>query len=303
MTTVPLNHEERVCVPAVAVRQPVRGSLALDFKSDVRSGMTFLAASAQEPPLRIIRPFRLEDGSVLVHLHNVSGGVLGGDCLNTSVNVGPRASVQVTSTGATRVYRSRDNWPATTQFNRFTVAENALLEYVPDAIIPFAKARFRQETTINLDAGAGLFWWEILSPGRLARGEVFEYEYVELKTDITVEGRSIVAENVRLQPEVRELSSFARLGPYRYWFTFYIARVGLQTEAWLAGEETLREVVRKFHQPGEALWGISALPSHGLTVRGLSRRGSDILPALRSVWSAAKMLLYGREAIPPRKVN
>lgn len=281
----------------------VRGSLTLDFQRDPISGSVFLASSIQEPPLRVVRPFHLEDGSVLVHLHNVSGGLLGGDELRTSVNLGAGASVQITSTGATRIYRSRADEATTTNLNQFKVGENALLEYVPDAIIPFANARFQQVTTIDLDVGAGMFWWEILAPGRSARGEVFEYDCVEMHTTVRAGGCSIAAEKVRLRPRRGELSAAARMGPYRYWVTFYVVRVGCETGAWLSAEEKLRETLRAFHKHGETLWGVSTLAAHGLAVRGLSRQGCDLLPTLRNIWTAAKLLLYGRAPIWPRKVN
>jgi len=281
----------------------LEASLALDFARDESTGRTVLAASAQEPPLRVVRAFELEDGSALAHLHNVSGGLLGGDHLALRVRVGPGASAQLTTTGATRIYRPREESPGATQANEIQVAENALLEYVPDAIIPFAGARFSQRTVIHLAAGAGLFWWEIVAPGREAHGEVFQYECVEMKTDVAAAGRAIAAENIRLEPEKYALESVARLGPYRYWATFYICRVGLGADVWLAAERQLREVAGKLARPGETLWGTSTLVAHGLVVRGLARHGRDVQTGLHAMWSAAKLLLYDREAVPPRKVN
>jgi len=120
-----------------------------------------------------VRAFTLEDGTALAHLHNVSGGLLGGDHLAMQVNLASGAKVQLTTTGATRIYRSREGFSATTQCNEVSIAEGTLLEYLPDATIPFAGARYLQRTSINLAAGAGLFWWEILAPGREARGELF----------------------------------------------------------------------------------------------------------------------------------
>jgi urease accessory protein len=303
MVTILPKQAERTTRPLAPAGGRVSGSLTLDFKRDPLSEDTFLATSTQEPPLRIVRPFRLEDGSVLVHLHNVSGGLLGGDCLRMSINVAAGASVQLTSTGATRVYRARENSAASSQINHFHIGENGLLEYVPDAIIPFAKSRFRQQTAIDIETGGGLFWWEILAPGRSARGEVFEYECVELKTNVNANGRVIAAENVRLQPLLSDVTSLPRLGPYRYWTTFYIVRVGIDARAWLSAEQAVREVINRFQRPREALWGVSTLPAHGLVVRGITTSGSEILGNLRAIWTEAKQLLYGRKAIPPRKVN
>ena len=150
-------------------RGPLSASLRLDFERVALTGRTVLAASRQDPPLKVVRAFEVEDGAALVHLHNVSGGLLGGDRLKLVVNVGMGAQVQITTTGATRVYRPRTEALGVLQLNEIAVAENGLLEYLPDAVIPFAGARFAQRTLIRLAAGAGLFWWEILAPGREAK--------------------------------------------------------------------------------------------------------------------------------------
>jgi urease accessory protein len=281
----------------------VRASLRLDFERDELTGRTVLAASHQEPPLRVVRAFAQEGGAAMVHLHNVSGGLLGGDRLGLTVNVGARACAQITTTGATRIYRPREGSPVTTQANEIVVGENALLEYLPDPVIPFAGVHFAQRTVIRLSAGAGLFWWEILAPGREARGEIFEYATVEMKTDLLAAGRPIGIERVRITPKMCGVGSLARLGPYPTWASFHICRVGVEGGAWLALEHHLRETMEAFCAPGRTLWGISTLAAHGLVVRCMASRGRDVLPGLNALWQAAKLRLYGRDAVPPRKVN
>src|SRR5271154_1813452 len=289
--------------PETPAPSRVRASLRLDFARDSGTGNTVLAGSFQEPPLQVVRAFTLEDGSALAHLHNVSGGLLGGDQLTLQINLARGANAQITTTGATRIYRHRQEFSPTTQCNEVTVGEGALLEYLPDATIPFSGANFLQRTSIELADGAGLFWWEILAPGREARGELFAYEQFEMRTRVTNQGRKIAAENICLRPAVRDVSSLARMGPYRYTATFYICRVGLDATAWRACEDHLRDVTSAMTRPGEILWGVSSLVAHGLVVRCLARQGRDVLPGLQNVWRAAKHHLYGREAIPPLKVN
>jgi urease accessory protein len=115
--------------------------------------------------------------------------------------------------------------------------------------------------------------------------------------------RPILRERVRLEPKTYALESLARLGPYRYWTTFCICRVGSEPGFWLDAEQRLRGIARELNSPGEALWGISTLVAHGLVVRCVAREGHSILSGLREVWRAAKLLIYNREPIPPRKVN
>jgi urease accessory protein len=291
-------------VQSEKVRQNrVRALLNLDFARDPKTSETFLASSLQEAPLKVVRAFTLADGTAMTHLHNVSGGLLGGDDLSLRVGVGRGSKVQLTTTSASRIYRHRPDLSATMQRNEIVVGEDAVLEYLPDAMIPFAGSRFLQKTTIHLAPGAGLYWWEIIAPGREASGELFEYEQFEMRTKIVALDRTIAAENICLSPAKRNVASPARLGAYRYTATFYICDVGRDASRWRVAENHLRELTGGLTKPGETLWGVSTLLAHGLVVRCLARRGRDVLPGLHAVWRRAKLHIHGCEAIAPRKVN
>jgi urease accessory protein len=177
-----------------------------------------------------------------------------------------------------------------------------LLEYLPDSLIPFKGSLYSQKTAVKLAEGAGLFWWEIVAPGRAARGEIFAFESLQFKVDITTAEKPLAQERFTLNPADRPLQSPLRLGPFRYLSTFYICRVGLETGRWLALEKQLAELALRLSSCREISWGVSTLTAHGLVVRGLSVRAGAIARGLLAFWHAAKLELYGRTAIPPRKV-
>jgi urease accessory protein len=279
------------------------GSLDMEFRRVPAAGQTVLFRCSRRPPLQVVRGFEREDGSALAHLHNVSGGVLGGDRLFLRARVGPGAEAQLTTTGSTRIYRPRADAPSAVQINEIFVDEDALLEYVPDSIIPFAGARFSQRTAIHLAERAGLFWGEMLAPGRQARGEIFAYDRIELLTNVFAPNSRIAAERIRIEPASANPRSVARLGDYQYFASFYICRVGQCASVWMAAEERLRQVVGAMTKPGEVVWGISTLVSDGLLARCLARHGRDMNSGLQAIWREAKLLLYGRVPIPPRKIN
>ncbi len=256
----------------------------------------------QTPPLRVVRAFPIADHAVLTHIHNVSGGVLGGDQLRVWADVQSNARAQLTSTGATRVYRHRPAYPDATQTNHFQVAPGGLLEYLPDPLIPYAQARYRQITQIDLAADAGLFYWEIIAPGREAHNERFAYDEVWLTLDIVAAGRPIVLERLRLTPATHPLTAAARLGAYPYFATFYLCRVGWPVTQWLALEKTLAIIAQELTLPDTILWGVSTLAAHGLSIRALSVNSRAIMHGLLHFWQLAKQAIYGMDAIPPRKV-
>ncbi|HYF64862.1 MAG TPA: urease accessory protein UreD [Herpetosiphonaceae bacterium] len=139
--------------------QRMRGRLDLRFAA--ADGRTAATVLAQAPPLESVRAFPMADGAALVHLHNIAGGVLAGDDLDLSLAVEPQALAQLTTTGANRIYRSRDGAPAR-QRTRVAVGAGGMLEYLPGPTIPFAGAACEQTTRIDLAAGAGLCWWEVM---------------------------------------------------------------------------------------------------------------------------------------------
>lgn len=303
-----LAREQRVVdVPDIAQAPApfaeVAGRLDLRFETRPASGQTTLRVLDQRPPLRVVRAFACDDGGALVHLHNVSGGVLGGDQLELNVEVAADARAQITTTGATRLYRCRYGSPAAVQQSVIEVGPGGLLEYVPDPLLPFAGSRYRQHTRVELAAGAGLFWWEMLAPGREGRGERFGYDELELSFALRAEGRPIAYERARLEPHERALDSLARFGPYTHFASFYICRVGQPRAQWLALETRLAALAQELTTSGKVLWGASMLPAHGLSVRGLSRSGRAISLGLPIFWDVAKRELYGLPAAPPRKVQ
>src|SRR5258708_3571882 len=240
----------------------VDGRLSLDFEVAPSARSTVLTVREARPPLKVIRAFEVDDGAALVHLHNVSGGVLGGDRLSISVRVGPQARVQLTTTSATRLYKSRADSPGSTQTMDISIGEDGVLELLPDPLIPFARSSYTQRTRIDLADGAGLFCWETVAPGREARGELVAYDLLALDTAIWACGKPIALEHARLEPRRRHLESPARLGVYRYFSTFYICRANLAASHWVTLESELMALAESMNQPGEILWGVSALAAH-----------------------------------------
>lgn len=280
----------------------VDGRLHLTFIRSTATAAPQLQVKEQQPPLRVVRAFPLPDQALLTHLHNVSGGVLGGDQLTVYAEIAAGVQVQLTTTGATRVYRHRPGSPMAMQQNHFVVGSGGLLEYLPDPLIPYAGACYRQVTQIDLAEDAGLFYWEVLAPGREAHDERFAYDELNLHLDLRAAGQPIAIERVRLQPAAAPPGSLARFGPYHYHATFYLCRVGVPATTWLALEKELQAMAETLTVPQTVIWGVSTLAAHGLSVRALSMNSRALLAGLPRFWQAAKWALYGQHAVLPRKV-
>lgn len=233
----------------------------------------------QDPPWKVIRAF-----GPLVHLHNVSGGILSGDRL--SLEVEAAAPMLITTTGATRLYRHRAGAEDSSQRAKFFIREGATLEYLPDPLIPFAGSRHSQHVSLELERGATLIWWEVLA-------NTFAFERLEISSVVDICGRPALRENFVLEPSKRPLTSAARMGGSTHFTSFHVFSEGKTSAFWSNMVDRLRRAVPEG-------WGVSALASGGVTARALLKRHHpELLDALRN---AASMLVNGKPSVPPRKV-
>jgi urease accessory protein len=292
----------------------------LGLRFVVAGSRTRLHVDQQQPPWKVVRAFEQtsahRNGGAMVHLHNVSGGVLAGDNLCLDVEVGRGASAQITTTGATRLYRHREGSADSSLHTTISIGDGALLEYLPDAIIPYGGSRHRQHTEILLGAGSTMFWWEILAPGRQAMGETFAFDRLRLEMQIRTAEKPVLIENFLLEPRARPLESAARLGRYTHMANFYAIQTGRQASSCQTGRSPsswcdLENLLNEFAgirmsdegRRSSSIWGASALAADGVIVRGLSLTARDMPATLAGMWSIARRFLTGEDAVPPRKIR
>ena len=225
--------------PSANMQEPeVSAHSRLELRFSADGGFTRMYVPAQEPPWRAIRAFRNPQGQAVVHLHNVSGGILSGDSLHLSIEAGPDARVQVTSVGATRIYRQRPGRALARLATSISVDDGAMLEYLPDVIIPFAGSRFSQSTSVSLGPNAGFIGWETLAAGRIASGEEFGFDFFHSECSVRSGTRPIALERYSLTPSSRDPRSVARWGRFRYSATLYVCHTGVAQSQWNGLEAT-----------------------------------------------------------------
>jgi urease accessory protein len=124
--------------------------------------------------------------------------------VEVSASVETGARLVLTTPSSSRVYRSRNGAAAVVR-QSFEVAPGAYLEFFPEPFIPHAGARYRQENRISVEAGGTLAYFEWLTPGRVARSEVFQFARLDWETDIYAAGRLVARERYHLSPDDESL--------------------------------------------------------------------------------------------------
>lgn len=157
------------------------GVLILKLAGDPVTGRTTVKEQYSEVPLFAQRPMYLEDSlpsMAYMYIISPSGGILQGDTYRINVTLENSAQAHLTTQGATRLYKMNDGY-ATQQVN-ITADSGCYLEYMPDQIIPYAGSRFYQKTSLMVHENATVVYSEIISPGRAASGELFQYDICHL---------------------------------------------------------------------------------------------------------------------------
>lgn len=154
----------------------------------------------QRSPIRIMFP-RTACGAIEEAVFvNTSGGIAGGDRLDSSVIALAKASVAVTSQAAEKVYRALDEPARIT--TKLRACEAAKLAWLPQETIVFDQGRLSRETEIEVSSGAELLALEWLVLGRAAHGEQMVGGYITDSWRVKKEGRLIWADSFRVTNEM-----------------------------------------------------------------------------------------------------
>ncbi len=152
------------------------GRLRLTFES--RGGRTVLTERRFTLPLQALEPMDLSgDGAATLLLLNPTGGILGGDHLQSEIVLGPGSRVCLSTPSATRVYRS-PGAPALLRTS-MRVGAGAVLEWLPDHLIPSPGARLCQSTDISLAHDATLLYLDAWAVGRAVRDEAWGFDLLD----------------------------------------------------------------------------------------------------------------------------
>ena len=204
---------------------PVSGSALsghLDLRCEVREdGVPFISRQSFRAPIHLSKS-HVDQGCLVQSIVNPTAGFFDGDALETDVEVAAGAKLVLSTPSASRVYRTRSG-AAAVSCQRFSVGENALLEWIPEPFIPHAGACYVQRTRIDLHPSASLLYFDWIAPGRVAMGEIFAYQSLRWELDLMLGGNLIARERYDLKPENDSLEALRAKFPAGHYFSVYAA--------------------------------------------------------------------------------
>jgi len=174
--------------------RPKDGTGRLQFERV--GGKTVLTRAIAASPLRVLNPKNTGE-SAWVYLATYGGGLVGGDALDISIDVGRRAAALVATQASTKVYRSP---LGASQRLHARAADGSLLVLLPDPVTAFSDSRYVQEQHVDLDESASLVLVDWLTAGRIASGERWQFDGYTSRTFVRRSGTRLVHDAVSLTP-------------------------------------------------------------------------------------------------------
>jgi urease accessory protein len=224
-----------------------------------------------------------------VYVQNPTGAIFAADELSTKVSVGTGGAVHMTTQSATKIYSG-----AARQHYEYSIGPGALVESLPDPLIPYAGANYDQNTAVNMSADSTFINVETILPGRVTYGEEFAYDLVSVGTSVEIEGELVCRDIIHLEPSLVHPRSNAILCGTRSVTSLLIvspwANVSELAEKLVDASLKLAPLAAN---GGDVNVGVSPLPHNaGCSVRILTQDPKDTRQAINAMWRVARSALF-----------
>ena len=276
----------------------VRGRLELGIS--VRGGRSVASRQFHEGALRVLRPHYLdESGQVCYVMVNPGGAYLGSDLFVVDVEVEARADLLLTTQSATKVYRT----PGSFAEQRMTVrlGEGSRLELMPDQLIAYREASYRQNSHISLHPTSSLVMAEVVTPGWSPDGGAFRYEEVRLRNEIRVEtgdGSKLLAlDNLLIRPPCNDVTAMGFMEGFSHLGSLVV--VDPRVDQRLADE--LDQIVRGFDAHTGVSLTATIAGTAGIVLRSLSNSTEELNNLLGACTGVLRERWYGQAPLNLRK--
>jgi len=215
------------------------GQLGIELVAGQSTATSLWSAS----PLRILVP-RPRGPSVWACQSSLGGGLVAGDVISMTVDLGKGTRCYLGTQASTKVYRNEHCRPCEHHL-RARLGGGSLLVLSPDPVQAFEHSRYIQKQVFWLAQGSGLVLVDWLCCGRAACGERWAFDRFQSRLEVFVDGSRAMMDSLLLDAADGPLADPQRMG--RFNCLALVMLIGEPLQAASAGlqEEFARSPVRR----------------------------------------------------------
>ncbi len=197
----------------------------LNIEISCKEGRTILSDVYFTPPFKIMKPF-YEKGLMRILQMSASPGIMEGDCQRISVDVKTCSVAEIYSQSFEKIHKMEKG--EAVRAIDINVAENSFFIYNPLPTIPYAHSAFKNTITVNLKDSFSVFIYsDILTGGRIARGECFDYRYYHSLVKIYENGSLSYIDNSRFTPDEMNMKGIGIYEGYTHLLSIVICNINI----------------------------------------------------------------------------
>lgn len=248
----------------------MHGIANIELESD-KNSKTFIKKLKTKSPILVQKALYNDftnPDKAHIYLMSSAGGMLQGDILNIDIHAKENTNAFVTTQAATKIYKAENR--DCRQYINIFVDKDSFLEFLPKQIIPHKDSKFLQEVSISFDNSSTLLYSEIVSAGRIAHGEKFDFDSISMKFDChDKEGNILFSESSKFEPKNNKTKFDSLFGNQNLYCTIYVISQKIDSDR-------LTKNIYDFFKTN-SLIGCSQLPNNsGVVIRILSNSIDEI---------------------------
>lgn len=190
----------------------------------LKDGKTILEDLSFTAPYKIMTPFEKENGGIQIMPLCASAGIMAGDSQEFSYHVKEGADLEILSQSFEKIHKMDEGSASRTI--EVQVDKNAALYYYPQPVIPFAQSAFDSKMMIHLeDETSKLFLLEIISCGRNAHEERFQYRRFSSKVLLYRGEKLIYRDNTRYEPGKMPMEGIGLCEGYTHMANLFLSKL------------------------------------------------------------------------------
>lgn len=238
-------------------------------------GISYLKNSYCDTPFKVANITEDKNEALLkLMLLSASPGLLNNDSFHTNIQLAEATQLQLHTQSYQRLFTMQES--ARIQLD-VSLQKRSAFCYLPHPTVPHKRSNVKMENNIYLKENCSLIFGEILSCGRKLNGEVFELSSFHSITQIFLNNKLVLKENVLLNPALVPVATMGQLGE----FTHQATLIYLHPEANVV--ELIHLIREKLGSNTLLKVGVSATPINGLLLRILGQQSEILFDTLKEV--------------------
>jgi urease accessory protein len=248
----------------------------LHIATKLRDGITYLGKTYCTPPFKLadVREDK-RDKMLQVMMMSSSPGILDGDEYSIKIELAEDCALDLQTQSYQRIFNMKGS---AIQHLDVLMPTGSTFSYLPHPSVPHENSSFTTRNKIHLADHCKLIWGEVLTCGRKLNGEVFLFTKHHSITEVFLNNKLIIKENLLMQPAAINVNAMGQMEGYTH-----------QASLICLGYDSSKEDINAFlASQTEITYGITEVPKGGALVRILGQKAEQLHQCLKTIATMVK---------------